>query len=332
MNTIGINVIGAGKYLPTKIITNDDLSQLVDTNDEWITTRTGIKTRHVIDNETTHFMGAQASLEAMKHANIIPEDIDIIFATTVTNDYLTPSLACLIANDIGAPNAVSIDINCACAGFVYGVDMARRYLMDSQYKTALVVSSEMLTKLTDYSDRATCILFGDGAGACILQKSDSLYACHLGADATGSSKLFARGAPADNPFRSKAFHPFDDGLPESKGHALYQDGKEVYKFATKTLPLTVKKACENAHISPEELDMIFPHQANLRIIETAAKNLNLPIDKFFINIQEHGNMSSACIPICLAEAIEQNKLKKGDKICLVGFGAGLTYGAIVMEW
>lgn len=332
MNNFGVTILGAGKYLPKKLITNNDLSKLVDTNDEWITTRTGINTRHIIDDETTYLMGTKASLDALKNANLTPQDVDIIFATTVTNDYLTPSLACLVANGIGAPNAVCIDVNCACAGFVYAVDMARRYLMDNEYKTALVVSSEMLSKLTDYTDRTTCVLFGDGAGACVLQKSESLYACHLGADATGSTKLFARGIHANNPFRSTPFDPLSDGLAQSNGHAIYQDGKEVYKFATKTMPMAVKKACEKASIRPDELKLIFPHQANLRIIETAAKNLKLPIENFYVNIQNHGNMSSACIPICLAEAIEKNLIKKGDKICLVGFGAGLTYGSIVMEW
>lgn len=332
MNNFGVNIIGAGKYLPKNLITNQDLSELVDTNDEWIKTRTGINTRHIIDDETTHSMGAKASLDALKNANLAPEDVDIIFATTVSNDYSTPSLACLVANDIGVPNAVCIDVNCACAGFVYAVDIARRYLMDNEYKTALIVSSEMLSKLTDFTDRATCILFGDGAGACVLQKSESLFSCHLGADATGSTKLFARGIHANNPFRSTPFDPLSDGLAESNGHAIYQDGKEVYKFATKTMPMAVKEACDKASVRPDQLKLIFPHQANLRIIETAAKNLKLPIENFYINIQNHGNMSSACIPICLAEAMEKNLLEKGDKICLVGFGAGLTYGSIVMEW
>jgi 3-oxoacyl-[acyl-carrier-protein] synthase-3 len=328
----GIKVIGAGKYMPETIITNKLLSELVETDDEWIVQRVGIKTRHAATFESTTYMASEAAKQAIKNAGIASENISVVIATTVTPDYYTPSLACLTANTVGIQNAVCMDINCACAGFVYAVDLARRYLMDDENKYALVVSSEMLTKITDYTDRATCVLFGDGAGAVVLSKEDCLYASHLGSDTTGASRIFARNKTPQNPFMTTPFDPLSDGFGEGNSQALYQDGQEVYKFATKTLPMAVKEACAKANIEPSELKYIFSHQANIRIIQTAAKNLKLPMDKFFVNIQEHGNMSSACIPICLAEAIEQDLLERGDKVCIVGFGAGLTYAAAVFEW
>ena len=325
----GIKILGLGKYLPSKDITNDDLSKIVDTNDEWITTRTGIKTRHASTFESNHYMGEQAAIQAIKNSNISVDEIDMIVVTTVTNDFSSPSMACIIANEIGCPNAIAMDINCACAGFVYGIDIARRYLMDDEIKNVLVVSSEMLTKITDYTDRATCVLFGDGAGACVVTSSSSKFSCFLGTDATGCKKLFARNIQPHNPFREKNF---DDGFGESNENFLYQDGKEVYKFATKAIPYAINLACEKAGILPSDLAVIFSHQANMRILETAAKNLKVPMEKIFVNIHKHGNMSSACIPICIEEANEQGILRRGDKICIVGFGAGLTYGAAVFEW
>lgn len=332
MNCFGIDIIGAGKYLPEKLITNEMLSKIVDTTDEWITQRVGIDTRHAADGEFTFQMGQKAAQKALEDASVDPAEIDMVIGTTVTLDYTTPSMACLIANGIGVKNAICFDINAACAAFVYGIETARRYLMDGTVKTALVVSSEMLTKHTDYTDRSTCVLFGDGAGAVVIRASDKQYSCYLNSDTTGSTKLFARSAPNGSPFLSKPFDYLSDGLPDSKGIAIYQDGKDVYKFATRALPLAVEQACKKAGIESSELKLIFSHQANRRIIETAAKNLGVSMDKFFVNIQKHGNMSSACIPICLAEAREQDLLTRGDKICLVGFGAGLVYGAIVIEY
>ena len=329
---MGVSIIGTGMYLPENVITNDDLAKIVDTNDEWITSRTGIKTRCIADNITTFKMGANAAEEALKNANLDATDIDLIIVSTATPDYVTPSTACFIANEIGATNAVCFDVSCACAGFVYALDMANRYLVDDEYKNILVVSSEMLSKITDYSDRSTCVLFGDGAGACVVQKSDKLFACHLGADVSGISKLFGRGIAPSNPFMKSEFDRLSDGFIESNGHSLYMDGREVYKFATKIMPKAVKIACEKAGITPEDLDLIVPHQANIRIVETAAKNLKLPLEKFYINVEKYGNTSSASIPICLAEAISDGSIKRGDKICIVGFGAGLTYAAAVIEW
>ncbi len=329
---LGVSIIGTGMYVPNTVVTNDDFAKIVDTNDEWITSRTGIKTRHIATDVTTFQMGGFAAKEAIENAKLSADDIDMIIVSTVTADYSTPSTACLVANEIGATNAVCMDVNCACAGFVYALDIARRYLFDDEYKNILIVSSEMLSKVTDYTDRSTCVLFGDGAGACVVTKSDKLFTCILGGDASGVSKLFGRGIPPSNPFMEQPFDRLSDGFVDSDGHSLYMDGREVYKFATKVMPQAVIKACEKANITPEEITLIVPHQANIRIVETAAKNLKLPMEKFFVNIHKYGNMSSACIPIGINEALKMGKIKTGDKICVVGFGAGLTYGAAIIEW
>lgn len=331
---MGIKIIGTGKYLPERIVTNQELASMMDTSDEWIRTRTGIEERRVVSTETTHFMGAEAARGAIALAGVNPEDIDLVIVSTVTPDYFTPSAACLIANELklsGAP--ACFDINAACAGFVFALNTARLYLELGERKTALVVSSEMLTKITDYEDRATCILFGDGAGAVVVQAdSTKMYANCLGSDPAGSSKLFARAILPSNPFMEHPFDPLSDGLPETRGKYLYQDGKEVYKFATRILPRVVQDACEKAGITVDDLALIVPHQANRRILETAAKHLGISIDKMFINIEKYGNSSSACMPICLCEAVAEGKLKRGDKFCLVGFGGGLVYGATVLEY
>lgn len=331
---MGIKIIGTGFYVPSYTATNEDFSKIVDTSDEWITTRTGIKKRHIVTDDTFVWqMGANAAKMALEDAGLSADDIDLVIGTTCTADYLTPSLACLVANEIGAKKPACIEINVACAGFVYALDMAKRYLSDPDYRNVLIVSSEMLSKMTDYGDRATCVLFGDGAGAAVLTKSEALFVSELGSDPTGGHFLFARGVePGMNPFRKAPFDTMADGFAETAPHKLHQDGREVYKFATRAMPGAVKAACEKAEVEPDKLDWVFSHQANRRILETAAKNLNVPLDRFYINIEEYGNMSSACIPICLAQAERAGKLTRGQKLCTVGFGGGLVYAAAVFEW
>lgn len=330
---VGVSIVGIGKYTPDMIVDNEMLSTIVDTNDEWITSRTGIKYRHITNGEPTYVLGAKASKEAIKNAGIDPSEIGLIIVTTVTNDFTSPSMSCIIQNEIGAIGSMAIDVNCACSGFVYGFDMAKRYLQtDESLKYVLVVSAEELSKITDYTDRATCVLFGDGAAAAILKRDDdTLFASHLGADGSGAHYLFAKSYTSSTPFTTNK-EPYDDEFKGSNGHYLYQNGKEVYKFATKALPMAVEKACENANIEVADLDLIVPHQANVRIIETAAKNLGLSMDKFYLNLENYGNTSSVSIPLALCEAIEKNAIKRGNKICLVGFGAGLTYGGVVFEY
>ena len=331
--TQGIGIRGIGRYVPEMIATNEDFTKIVETSDEWITQRTGIKTRHITNGEPTYYLGAMAAKEAVADAGIDPSEIDLIITTTVTSDFYTPSTACIIQRELGAIGCMAFDINAACAGFAYAVDMAKRYLHSgSDVKTVLVVATEELSKFTDYTDRSSCVLFGDGAGAFVLEKCDgTVYSNYLGADGNGADKVVARALRSENAFRTST-EDFDMKMPQTKEHYFYQDGKEVYKFATKALPNAVERACERAGILPSELDAIVPHQANIRIIETAAKHLGLPMEKFPMYIDRYGNTSSASIPLAFYDAVKDGKIKRGDKVCLVGFGGGLTYGAVVFEY
>ena len=329
----GIKILGTGGYLPKRKITNEDFTKIVDTSDEWIKTRTGMSERYVSDGEPTWYMGLSAAQEAIKAAGISVEDIGVIIDSSVSPDYYTPSMSCVIQGKLGAVNAMTIDVNCACAGCVYAIDMAKRYLQtDENIKYALVIANENLTKITDYSDRSTCVLFGDGAAAMVIERcDDTIYSSFLGADGTGAKYLFARSIPPANAFMT-GDGKVDDEFPESNSHYLYQDGREVYKFATKALPNALLKAAEKINFDLNDLDVIIPHQANVRIIETAAKNLGISMDKFVINLDKHANTSSASIPIALDEAVRSGRIKKGDKVGFVGFGAGLTFGAIIFEY
>lgn len=329
---MGIRLLGAGMYLPEKVVTNEDFARIVDTSDEWITKRTGIKRRHISQGEYTWSMGLKAAKNAINNAKIDPLEIDMIIVTTISADFAYPSMSNVIQGKLGAKNAFGIDICCACAGFVYGLDMAQRYIdTDDNIETVLVISSENVTKTVDYTDRSTCVLFGDGAGAVVVTKSENQAYSYLGADGMGAELLYAHLYPANNGFtdenvaieNAKAF-------PKETGRYMYMDGQEVYKFAVNAMPDAMEKACEKAGVKPEDLDYIIPHQANIRIIETAVKRMNVDINKVCVNIQETGNISSACIPVCLTQLVEQGKVKPGDKVGMVGFGAGLIYGAIVL--
>ena len=303
---LGIKILGTGGYQPLKKVVNEDFTSIVETSDEWIRTRTGMSERFVSDGEPTWYMGTMAAKDAIAAAGISPKDIGVIIDTSVSSDYYTPSMSCMIQREIGAVNAMTIDVNCACAGCVYAIDMAKRYLQtDENMKYALVVANENLTKI--------------------------LYSSFLGADGTGAKYLFARSIPPANAFMTGA-GKVDDGFPESNSHYLYQDGREVYKFATKALPNALTKAAEKIDFDLNELDVIIPHQANVRIIETAAKNLGISMDKFVVNLDKHANTSSASIPIALDEAVRSGRIKRGDKVGFVGFGAGLTFGAIIFEF
>ncbi len=331
--TTGVRIAGIGMHVPQIIATNDDFAKIVETSDEWITQRTGIKQRHITNGEPTYYLGAKAAQKALDDAGIKAEDVGLIIAATVTADYYTPSVACLIQREIGAIGSMAIDINCACSGFVYGFDMAKRYLQtDHSLKYVLLVAAEELSKFVDYTDRTTCVLFGDGASAFVLKRSENtFFSSFLGADGNGAQYLAARGLLSENPFRINE-EEFDMDMPKPNKHYLCQNGKEVYKFATKALPEAVTKACEKLDMQPGELDAIVPHQANIRIIETAAKNLGVPMQKFPMYIDKYGNTSSASIPIAFCEAVKEGRICKGDKVCFVGFGGGLTYGAVIFEY
>lgn len=329
----GIKILGVGKYTPELVVSNEDFTKIIETSDEWITTRTGIKTRHVTNGEPAWSMAAKAAKQAVERAGISVSDIGVIIATTITPDYYTPSCACLVQRELGAIGSMALDINCACSGFAYGFDMAKRYLQtDDNMKYAVVVSTEQLSRITDYKDRTTCVLFGDGAAAVVLEKKDdALYTSYLGADGNGAKFLMSRNERGLSPFVKNPVE-FDAHMPEANGHYLVQDGKEVYKFATKILPHAVTEACKKIDFDINEIDVFVPHQANVRIIETAAKNLGLSMDKFYLNLSNYGNTSSASIPLAFCEAVESGAIKRGDKVCFVGFGAGLTYACAVFEY
>ncbi len=328
---MGINILAMGSYLPEQTLTNDDFVKFVDTNDEWIRTRTGICERHMAGWEPAWLMGKNAALKAIERAGIDPKDIGLIIVSSVTSDFLTPSMASILQYELGAENAAAFDLNAACSGFVYTLDTARRFLeTDRSMKYALVVSAEALSRFTDFEDRGTCILFGDGAAAAVIESSDKLYSSFLASDGSGARKLFARNCHVAPEVKVES--DFDDGFPEKPIHKLYQDGREVYKFAVKALPHAFDSAAEKIGLTSSDMDWFIPHQANIRIIETAAKNLHISTDKFIVTVDHHGNTSSASIPLALCEAIEKGDVKRGQKLALIGFGAGLTYGSVIIEY
>ena len=327
----GIKILGIGIYTPEKIVTNDDFAKIVETSDEWIYTRTGMRKRHLSSGEPTWYMATKAGANAILKAGINPDDIDMIIHSSVTPDYYFPSMACMVQRELGIKNCIALDINAACSGFVYGIDMARRYLATGDIRNVLVIGAENFTKLVDYTDRSTCVLFGDGAGACVVTAGDGFYSSYINADGTGAKHMVSRSLSANNAFIEEGRKVIDEDMPESHEHYMFMDGKEVYKFATRALPLAVKEACRKIDMNIEDIDVIIPHQANIRIIETAAQKLGVSMDKMYVNIHEYGNTSSASIPLALNEAYEKEVIKKGDKVCLVGFGAGLTFGAIIFD-
>ncbi|MDR1674468.1 MAG: ketoacyl-ACP synthase III, partial [Oscillospiraceae bacterium] len=308
----GLKILGTGHYAPENIIDNACFEKTLDTTNEWITSRTGIKTRHISVDEPCWLIGAKAAENALQEANISPLDIDMIICSTVTSDYYFPSNACLIQKELGAVNAAAMDVSCACTGFIYALETARRFLIDAgtvKYKNILVVGSEVLSKLVDYTDRSTCILFGDGAGAAVVTgNADSSVSCVLGADGNGGKFLFCKPVMPNRNISEtirnmtvkqseckdkQECEKINRNLnPDWDSDFIFQDGKEVYKFATKIMPYAVREVLKAADLSTDDIDMYFPHQANIRIIQTAAAALDVPIEKFYMNINEFGNTSS----------------------------------------
>ena len=324
---VNVGIIGTGYYVPEKIVTNDDLSKIVDTNDEWIVDRTGIKERRIAaDNQATSDLAYEAALKALANANVQPEEIDLIITATITPDTFFPSTACIIQNRLKAVNAAAFDLSAACSGFVYGLSVATQFIKSGAYKKVLVVASETLSKIINWEDRNTCVLFGDGAGAAVLGQVDEggILGFELGADGSGGDVL---SMPAGG-----SLNPATEQTVKDKMHYIHMNGNEVFKFAIKVMGDAAQKALDNAGLDKEEIDCLVPHQANIRIINSAAKKLKLGMDKVFVNVEKYGNTSAASIPIALAEAVENKKIKKGDNVVLVGFGAGLTWAACVMKW
>ncbi|MBV9080082.1 MAG: ketoacyl-ACP synthase III [Elusimicrobia bacterium] len=327
-----IRITGTGACLPEKVLTNADLAKIVDTSDEWITTRTGIKERRMAAPDmATSDLSAEAARKALAAAKLQPTDIDVIIVATCTPDHLFPSVACLVQKAIGATNAAAFDVSAACSGFIYSLATARGLLVSGVHKRALVIGADILTKFTDWSDRSTCVLFGDGAGAMVLEmgadKSTGaeILSVDVGADGSATDILQIPGGGSRHPFSSngtaKEFPPF-----------IRMDGKEVYKHAVTRMIETASRALEKAGKTSTDLALLIPHQANLRIIESVAKRMGLPMDKVFLNIQKYGNMSAATTIVALDEARREGRLKKGDIVELIAFGAGLTWGATVIQW
>lgn len=317
---------GMGYYVPDKVYDNAYMESIVETNDEWIMQRTGIKERHICgDNQFTTDIASEAAKNALKDANLTAEDIDLIILATVTPDYFTPSCACVVQKNIGAKNAAAFDVNAACSGFVTALTVAKQFIECGQYKNVLVIGADALSKATDYKDRGTCILFGDAAGAVILEAAEKngILATEIGAKGEDGDKL-----------TSLAYRE-DDGETEKRvSHdksTIWMAGSEVMKFAVKTMEMAARKVAERAKLKLEEVDLIIPHQANKRIIDGAAKRMGVSIDKVFANLEKYGNTSSASIPVALCEAVNEGRAKIGDRVIIVGFGGGLTWGAALLE-
>ena len=318
-------IIGFESYVPKNSITNDDLSNIVETSDEWIYTRTGISKRCISTTENTSDFATNVGEKLLKKANLLPEDLDIIIIATITPDYLTPSTACIVQGNLGAKNALAFDINVACSGFVYALSIADKFLKSGIYKNALIIGAETLSKMLDWKDRGTCVLFGDGSGGALLCRDDSynsILAEDLKADGTSWQALTGGKITLNNPF-----------IENKKDEDFYlsMNGRDVFTFATKTVPKSVNLVLEKANISLDDIKYIVPHQANLRIVEVVAKKLKVGLDKFYLNLQNYGNTSAASIPIALAEMFEKNILEKGDKIILTGFGSGLTWASMLIQ-
>lgn len=323
-----IKITGTGSALPEKIVTNFDLQEIVETSDEWIRERTGIAQRHISTEDTVASLAAAAAAKALEQAGKKAEEVDMILVATCSAEMLLPNCACQVQASLGAKNAVAFDLNAACSGFLFGLQTAYSYIQTGFYKNALIIGAEVLSKIMDWTDRSTCVLFGDGAGAAFIEASENDNKQHFlsfaqGADGAKGMVLSCDDRALVNPYvtESKTVNPY-----------VQMNGQEVYRFATKQVPACIETALERANLKADDIDLYVLHQANIRIIEAVAKRLKVSMDKFPVNVDRVGNMSSATVPVLLDELNREGKIKAGDKIVMAGFGAGLTYGACVLEW
>ena len=324
-----IIVSGTGSYVPPKTVSNDDIAKVVDTSDEWIFERSGIRNRHYSETESASDMALKAAQKALADAKLAASDVDLVIVTTVTPDMLFPSTACLLQAKLGIRNNIPcFDLEAACTGFVYGMEVATSMMQSGKYKNALVVSTERLSPLLNWKDRTTCFLFGDGAGAAVLSHSDTegvgVIGNVLGADGSNTAVL---RLPAGG-----SLMPTSAETVANDQHFIQMDGREVFKSAVRIMQEKALDVLDLCGIKAEEISLLIPHQANIRIIETVAKRLKLPAEKVYVNIENYGNTSSASIPIALDEALHSGKIKSGDYVLLVAFGAGLTWGATLIKW
>ncbi|OGC10425.1 3-oxoacyl-ACP synthase [candidate division WOR-1 bacterium RIFCSPHIGHO2_02_FULL_53_26] len=316
-------IIGTGSYLPPKVVTNDDLAKLVDTSDEWIRERTGIRERRVTDEKTaTSDLAVEAAKAALTAAKVSPDEIDLIIVCTCTPDLLFPATACILQDKLGIKNAAAFDLSAACSGFNFGLAVGSSLIENGAYKKALLVGADTLTKYLDWTDRGTCILFGDGAGAVVLSataKEEGVLKNYLKAEGLLGKYLIMPGGGSRD--------------PEGKGgRVIRMAGREVFKFAVRVLGVSVEEILAIAKLTPADIDLLIPHQANIRIIDHVAKKMGLSKEKVYVNLQKYGNTSAASIPIALDEALKEGRIKSGDLVVLAGFGAGLTYGANIIRW
>lgn len=322
------SITGIGSFLPKKVLTNDDLTKMLDTTDEWITKRTGIKERRIVENGVTASdLAIEASLRALDDANVLPSEVDLIVAATITPDCLVPSTACFLQDKIGASNAGAFDILAACAGFVYALSIAKSFVASGAMKTVLVVGTECLSKITDYTDRSTCILFGDGAGAVVVQRGNGrreIITTHLGSDGSQAELLMLPAGGSKLPTSHETI--------ESRSHYIRLKGKELFKVAINNMVDVITKTVAENNMKIEDIDLIIPHQSNIRIIEAAMERLKLPRKKAYINIDRFGNTSSASIPIAIDEIDKGGMLNPGDSVLLVAFGGGLTWSSSIIKW
>lgn len=320
-----VKVAGIGAYLPSLIVTNDKISEFVETNDEWIVRRTGISERRISEGEDTSELAIKAAKIALDRAEIRGEDIDLIIVATVSPDMFIPSVACIVQSKLDADNAACFDINVACSGFVYGIEIARGMMKSMNYRNALVIGAETLSKVMNWQDRGTCILFGDGAGAAVLKRDEQkgIIKSYLKSDGKSGDALTISAADFNTPFSKES---------KINDRIIKMNGREVLRFAVSAIADAVTEVIKDTDVKLDDIKYIVPHQANIRIIESAAKKLNLEKEKFYVNLDKVGNTSSASVPIVLNEMYEKGLLEKGDKLILVAFGGGLTYGSTLLEW
>ena len=327
MENCGVKILGTGSYLPSRVLTNADLEKMVQTSDEWITTRTGIKERRIADDKTaTSDLAVEAAKNALKEAGLAPTDIDAIIVATVTPDMFFPSTACLVQKQLGASKAACFDLSAACTGFIYGLACAKSFIESGMFSNILLIGAETLSRITDWNDRNTCVLFGDGAGAMVIGRTSgqkSILSVHVGADGNYESLLRLPGGGSRNPATAKTV--------EERLHFMKMEGREVFKVAVMKMSEAAEKALEIAGKKTGDLALVIPHQANLRIIEAIAKRMALPAEKVYVNLHKYGNVSAATTIIALDEARKESRVKPGDLVELVAFGGGFTWGATVIQ-
>ena len=323
----GAGIIGIGSYVPEKVLTNADITKIIETTDEWIVTRSGIRERHLANGMPASEMAVQAALRALESASVSPEQIGLVICATITGDMPFPSTACIVQDKIGASNAAAFDLQAGCSGWVYGLSTGTQFVKSGAYDHVLVIGVDALTTVTDWTDRSTCVLFGDASGAAVIGATDDetgVLSTYLGSDGSGAQLLRIDAGGSRMPTTEETV--------KNGRHYIKMEGREVYKFAVKIMGEASIKALDMCGLTPEDVDLFVPHQANIRIIEAAAARLGLSDEKVFVNVQKYGNTSAASIPLALDEAYRSGRMKQGDVIVAVGFGAGLTWAAAVLKW